>query len=71
MGALIFFTDLLQCLLKCLNQYFSIARFLEYSLNAPDLSIPVVEGVAKVCFKCQGCREAKKFAENWSKCIVI
>ena len=31
-----------------------VAKFLGHSLNAPDLSIPVVEGVAKVRFKCQG-----------------
>ena len=42
------------------------ARFPEYSLNAPDLSIPVVKDVAKVCFKCQECREAKNFAEHCS-----
>ena len=31
-----------------------------------DLSISVAEGVTKVRFKCQGCREAKKkFSEHW------
>ena len=25
------------------------------------------EGGAKVRFKCQGCREAKKLAEHWSR----
>ena len=34
------------------------------TLNAPDLSIPAVEGAAKVRFKGQRCREAKKFAEH-------
>ena len=38
------------------------SKFLEYSLNAPDLSILVVEGAAKVRLKSQGCRQAKKFA---------
>ena len=51
--------------------FFGVARFLEYSLNAPDLSILVVEGVAKVRFKCQGCYEAKKFAEHWFNVSVF
>ena len=51
---------------QCSGVPIGVARFFEYSLNAPGLSIPIVEGVAKVRFKSQGCREAKKFAEHWS-----
>ena len=53
-----------------------VARFLECSLNALDLSITIEEGGAKVRFKCQGCQEAKKFAEHcfkrsWEKNIFL
>ena len=41
-----------------------VAKFLEYSVNAPDLSISIAEGVAKIRFKCQECHEAKKFAAH-------
>ena len=41
-----------------------VAKFFENSLNAPDLSVSIEEGVTKVRFKCQGCHEAKKFAEH-------
>ena len=47
--------------------FFGVARFLQYSLNSQALSIPVVEGFTKIRFKCQGCHEAKKFAEHWFK----
>ena len=46
---------------KAVFRKLGVAKFLEYSLNAPDLSISIAEGVR---FKCQGCREAKKFAEH-------
>ena len=52
------------------HNFFGVAKTLEFLLNTPDSSVLVGEGVEKLHFKCQGCREAQKFAEHCLETIL-